>query len=284
MADGRSFSGIRRKESCLDVPEAVGSRFSCSMSFSMAAWLGSLFQAMLLTLSNYKPTWQDRVAPPGLTHTPQSDKTEFSFNLNDVASYLPYVKDMKEFLAKYDDEHQRDDMKFQDCGDEPAEYRNRGNLESDVGIRKACRFSRSLLGPCSGIEDREFGFKEGKPCLIVKLNRIVNFWPRPPSSNDSIPEGARPKVQPNVIPIYCTSKYSGEPPPLRTIMRMISLHLGQHFVTPGHALGSTHVIQIRGRMLVKLGRLCTMVLVAASPCSTTPTMASCSTLSTCSRW
>ncbi|XP_070786668.1 sodium/potassium-transporting ATPase subunit beta-1b [Enoplosus armatus] len=163
-------------------------------------------QALLLTLSDYKPTWQDRVAPPGLTHTPRSDKSEVAFNLNDVETYLPYTKALKDFLAKYDEENQRDQMKFEDCGDEPAEYKNRGDLESDVGIRKACRFSRSLLGPCSGIEDREFGFKEGKPCLIVKLNRIVNFRPRPPSSNESIPEDAQPKVQPNIIPIYCTNK------------------------------------------------------------------------------
>lgn len=163
-------------------------------------------QAMLLTLSNYKPTWQDRVAPPGLTHTPRSDKSEVGFNLNDFETYLPYTKALKEFLAKYDEEQQRDQMKYEDCGDEPAEYKNRGDLESDVGIRKACRFPRSLLGPCSGIEDREFGFKEGKPCLIVKLNRIVNYRPKPPSSNDSIPEEAKPKVQPNVIPIYCTNK------------------------------------------------------------------------------
>lgn len=62
--------------------------------------------------------------------------------------------------------------------EEPAEYKNRGELESDMGVRKACRFSRTVLGPCSGLEDREFGFKEGKPCVIVKLNRIVNFRPR----------------------------------------------------------------------------------------------------------
>lgn len=163
-------------------------------------------QAMLLTLSNYKPTWQDRVAPPGLSHTPYSLKSEVAFNLNDAGTYLPYTKALKDFLAKYNDEDQLDQMKFEDCGDEPADYKNRGDLESDVGVRKACRFSRSLLGPCSGLQDQEFGFKEGKPCFIVKLNRIVNFRPRPPTSNGSIPEEVQPKVQPNVIPMFCTNK------------------------------------------------------------------------------
>ncbi|XP_075873636.1 sodium/potassium-transporting ATPase subunit beta-233-like [Nelusetta ayraudi] len=163
-------------------------------------------QAMMLTLSNYKPTWQDRVAPPGLTHTPRSEKSEITFNSKDLSTILPYTTAMKEFLDKYDDVHQADQMTFEDCGEEPSEYKNRGDLESDMGTRRACRFSRSWLGPCSGLEDAEFGFKEGKPCLIVKLNRIVNFRPRPPSSNTSIPEEAQPKVQPNVIPIYCTNK------------------------------------------------------------------------------
>ncbi|KAK5847970.1 hypothetical protein PBY51_017057 [Eleginops maclovinus] len=163
-------------------------------------------QAMLLTLSNYKPTWQDRVAPPGLSHTPRSEKSEVSFSMNDVETYLPYTKALRDFMSKYDEKYQTDKMQFEDCGVDPGEYKNRGELESDAGIRKACRFSRTQLGPCSGLEDPDFGFKEGKPCFIVKLNRIVNFRPKPPTSNGSIPEEAQYKVQPNVIPIYCTNK------------------------------------------------------------------------------
>lgn len=52
----------------------------------------------------------------GLTHTPRSDKSEVFFNLNDVGTYLPYTKALKDFLAKYDEEIQRDQMKFEDCG------------------------------------------------------------------------------------------------------------------------------------------------------------------------
>ncbi|XP_036395940.1 sodium/potassium-transporting ATPase subunit beta-1a [Megalops cyprinoides] len=163
-------------------------------------------QAMLLTLSNYKPTYQDRVAPPGLTHTPRSEKAEMAFSKDDMMTYVKYTKVLKDFLEMYDDDKQLDQMKYEDCGEDPDTYKNRGDLESDVGVRKACRFKRSWLGSCSGIEDKEFGFKDGKPCMIVKLNRIVNFRPRPPTSNESIPEEAQAKVQPNVIPIFCTNK------------------------------------------------------------------------------
>ncbi|KAJ8253057.1 hypothetical protein GJAV_G00208650 [Gymnothorax javanicus] len=174
-------------------------------------------QALLLTLNNYKPTYQDRVAPPGLTHTPRSEKAEFIFNKNEVETYLKYTKGLRDFLETYDDSIQVDQMKYEDCGETPGGYRNRGDLESDVGVRKACRFKRSWLGDCSGLEDKSFGFKDGKPCLIVKLNRLVNFRPRPPISNESIPEEAQYKVQPNVIPIYCTNKKEEDAGKIREI-------------------------------------------------------------------
>ncbi|XP_036400899.1 sodium/potassium-transporting ATPase subunit beta-1-like [Megalops cyprinoides] len=164
-------------------------------------------QAMLLTLSNYKPTYQDRVAPPGLSHTPRSEKSEMAFNKNDANSFSKYTKAMSDFLEMYNDSKQEDPTKYEECGETPGEYINRGDLDSgDVGVRMACRFKRAWLEACSGLDDPFFGFKEGKPCLIVKLNRIVNFRPRPPASNETLPEEARSKDITNVMPIYCTNK------------------------------------------------------------------------------
>ncbi|XP_074523857.1 sodium/potassium-transporting ATPase subunit beta-1a [Halichoeres trimaculatus] len=163
-------------------------------------------QALLLTLSNYKPTYQDRVAPPGLSHTPRSEKSEISFSKSDEGSYSKYVKSMSEFLKPYTDENQLDQAKFENCGDSPQSYKDRGPLESEQGQRKACRFSRTLLGSCSGDPDPSFGFKDGKPCIIVKLNRIVNYRPKAPSSNQSIPDALLGKLQPNLIPIHCKHK------------------------------------------------------------------------------
>ncbi|XP_070687723.1 sodium/potassium-transporting ATPase subunit beta-1a [Pempheris klunzingeri] len=163
-------------------------------------------QALLLTLSNYKPTYQDRVAPPGLSHTPRSEKSEIAFSKSDDTTFKKYTDSMKDLLAQYEDTRQTDQMKFEDCGITPQPYRDRGPLEKEKTMKKACRFSKSLLGSCSGDSDPSFGFKEGKPCIIVKLNRIVNFRPRAPSNNQSLPEALQSRAQPNLIPIYCKNK------------------------------------------------------------------------------
>lgn len=163
-------------------------------------------QALLLTLSNYKPTYQDRVAPPGLTHTPRVEKSEITFSMSQETTYTKYTDSMDNLLKLYESDIQTDLSKFEDCGDAPQSYRNRGTLENDTGMRKACRFDRSWLENCSGDRDKTYGFKEGKPCIIAKLNRIINFRPRVPSDNQSVPYPLQGKVQPNVIPIFCKNK------------------------------------------------------------------------------
>ncbi|KAF7654907.1 hypothetical protein LDENG_00063700 [Lucifuga dentata] len=159
-------------------------------------------QALLLTLSSYKPTYQDRVAPPGLSHTPRSEKSEISFSVSDEKSYEKYIVSMSEFLKLYNEDQQVDPKQFEDCGEVADGYKIRGELESGEGVRKACRFRRSWLGSCSGDPDKFFGFKDRQPCLIVKLNRIVNFKPRAPTNNQSLPIS----FQSNLIPIHCKNK------------------------------------------------------------------------------
>ncbi|CAO2637533.1 Sodium/potassium-transporting ATPase subunit beta-1 [Lemmus lemmus] len=135
-------------------------------------------QVMLLTINELKPTYQDRVAPPGLTQIPQIQKTEISFRPNDPKSYEAYVLNIIRFLEKYKDSAQKDDMIFEDCGSMPSEPKERGELNHERGERKVCRFKLDWLGNCSGLNDDSFGYKEGKPCVIIKLNRVVGFKPK----------------------------------------------------------------------------------------------------------
>ncbi|XP_060928662.1 sodium/potassium-transporting ATPase subunit beta-233-like [Limanda limanda] len=171
----------------------------------LAGFFTMTIQVLLLTISDYKPTYQDKVTPPGLSHTPRSLKFEIAFNKSDEASYRKYVNSVATFLEQYEEERQTTLMKFEDCGSSSQTYKDRGPLVSDAGQRKACRFLKTWLGDCSGVSDATFGFKEGKPCLIVKLNRIVNFRPIVPL-NQSVPEALQGKLMPNLIPIHCKNR------------------------------------------------------------------------------
>lgn len=162
-------------------------------------------QVMLLTISEFEPKYQDRVAPPGLTQVPQVQKTEISFSASDPKSYEVYVKGLDKFLKDYNAEEQAESIVFEDCGDFPADYKERGPYSEAQGQKKVCRFKREWLENCSGLNDPSYGYKYGKPCILVKLNRIIGFRPKAPL-NDSLPAEIMAKYNPYLIPIQCVPK------------------------------------------------------------------------------
>ncbi|XP_006803310.1 protein ATP1B4 [Neolamprologus brichardi] len=42
----------------------------------------------------------------------------------------------------------------------------------EAAERKACQFKRSWLGQCSGLQDPNFGYSQGRPCILLRMNRV----------------------------------------------------------------------------------------------------------------
>uniref|UniRef100_A0A8C6Z9B1 Sodium/potassium-transporting ATPase subunit beta n=1 Tax=Nothoprocta perdicaria TaxID=30464 RepID=A0A8C6Z9B1_NOTPE len=115
---------------------------------------------MLLTLSDFELKYQDRVAPPGPTQVPQVQKTEISFLVGDSKRYDPNMRNLERFLEDYSAEQ--------------------GPYNDIQGQKKVCKFRREWLENCSGINDPTFGYKDGKPCILVKLSKVTaKFNPYP---------------------------------------------------------------------------------------------------------
>ena len=88
---------------------------------------------------------------------------EYSFNLSDPDSYKGYIEDLK----PYDLEEQKN---LTVCPDEvPFEQRSPIYVE--------CQFFTVLLQACGGVDDPEFGYTRGKPCIHVKTNRVIELKP-----------------------------------------------------------------------------------------------------------
>ncbi|KAH0625010.1 hypothetical protein JD844_033015 [Phrynosoma platyrhinos] len=134
-----------------------------------------------------------------MTNVPQVLKMEISFKPSDPNTYLKYTSLLDKFLEKYDLEQQKDtDMNFESCDSEPSSPKDRGPYEGSRGKVSSCRFHRSWLGNCSGLEDKSYGYKDGKPCVVIKLNRILGYIP--------VAKELKAKYHPNIIPVHCTAK------------------------------------------------------------------------------
>lgn len=138
--------------------------FYCFLAgmFALTMWV------LLLTLDDYVPRYRDRVPNPGLVIRPNS--LDITFNKSDALKYSQYVQHLETFLQTYNDSQQ-----------EANEECTAGEFflqdDSSVMTKKACRFKRASLSVCSGLSDTNFGYHEGKPCVLLKMNRIIGLKP-----------------------------------------------------------------------------------------------------------
>lgn len=70
-----------------------------------------------------------------------------------LSAYNDAAQQKKNILCNRDAYFMQDDL------DEAAE-------------RKACQFKRSWLGQCSGMQDPHYGYSQGRPCILLRMNRV----------------------------------------------------------------------------------------------------------------
>ncbi|XP_036418989.1 sodium/potassium-transporting ATPase subunit beta-3b [Colossoma macropomum] len=129
--------------------------------FSLTMWV------MLQTLDDYTPRYRDRVANPGLMIRPSY--LDIMVNRSNPQQYNKYVSNLEKFLQEYNDSVQEQNTLCQE-----GVY----NLQDDKEEKSVCQFKRSQLRQCSGLADTNFGYAEGQPCVLIKMNRVIGLKPR----------------------------------------------------------------------------------------------------------
>ncbi|XP_017292440.1 sodium/potassium-transporting ATPase subunit beta-2b isoform X2 [Kryptolebias marmoratus] len=144
---------------------------------------------MLQTLDDHKPTWQDRLSTPGLVIRPHADETfEIVYTIQETESWDMFPRALDTFLTPYNDTLQA--QKNNECT--PDQYflqEDSGDVKNNP--KRSCQFNRTILDACSGLQDRSYGYQDGKPCIIIKLNRVIGLKPGKNGQAPSITCGAK---------------------------------------------------------------------------------------------
>ncbi|TNN67280.1 Potassium-transporting ATPase subunit beta [Liparis tanakae] len=156
--------------------------------FSLAIW------TLMYTLDPYAPDYQDRLKSPGVMVWPDTygeEVVEITYNTSDKASWMKMKNIMDEFLKPYNDTKQLECNTY-NCT--KGKYFIQNTFSAPNHTKWACPFTQSMLGACSGFEDPTFGYNSTMPCVIIKMNRIINFLPTnhtepPPYVNCTVLDG-----------------------------------------------------------------------------------------------
>ncbi|XP_050418149.2 sodium/potassium-transporting ATPase subunit beta [Patella vulgata] len=115
---------------------------------------------------------------PGLSFRPQPDSmsTVIRFVKGDATTYANYLDHTEAYLRYYENENQQGEN-YIDCSS--IRERRKENFN------KVCRFDVTSLGS-DCVKQQNFGFDDGQPCILLKLNKIFNWIPEE-YTNETIP-------------------------------------------------------------------------------------------------
>ncbi|OAF70009.1 Sodium/potassium-transporting ATPase subunit beta-1 [Intoshia linei] len=101
---------------------------------------------------------------PGMDFRPNIDGSFISFTQGEPSEYIHYTALIESFINAYKDEY-IDTADLLDCPSDNV----------DIADNKFCKFDIKRLRQCT--KEREYGFKFGKPCVLLKLNKMFNWTP-----------------------------------------------------------------------------------------------------------
>uniref|UniRef100_A0A4W6G6J3 Sodium/potassium-transporting ATPase subunit beta n=1 Tax=Lates calcarifer TaxID=8187 RepID=A0A4W6G6J3_LATCA len=126
---------------------------------------------MLLTLDDYKPTWQDR---SGMMIRPKGDQLEITYSVSETESWDDFVHNLNTFLSPYNDSYQV--QTNDNCP--PDQY----FIQEDSGKPVRNNPKRSY---------RFYGYDRGQPCILIKLNRVIGMLPGKDGQSPYVTCGAK---------------------------------------------------------------------------------------------
>jgi len=173
------------------------------------SFLTAFFMVMLLaffkTLDDKQPTWVSETGGligknPAVGFRPgppdsQIESTLIWFRTGSYNSnWEKWVDRLDDFIKDYENEtNWRTKHATDDCGDLAV---------NAPGTKKICKVkSEELLNPKGNCtRENNYGFKEGRPCILLKLNRIIGWVPEPFDPEylpDELPDHLKEQIKKN---------------------------------------------------------------------------------------
>lgn len=136
---------------------------------------------------------------PWLKDDPES--TLIHFNIRDSSTYSHYSDALDAYLSKYLNTNRTRTCSGKESNQDIVKD---GKVSDDT--QEACRFELGIFKKSGCSKENNYGFKDGKPCIIVSLNRLIGWVPHSYDDGE-VPKEVADRYKKGSIAFRCDGIY-----------------------------------------------------------------------------